>query len=300
MASGTKLSQIHPRPLLAHILEGMSKIELVPSQFGPVPRGSPLSYQCPPIAADVPVVNFPPLPMLGYQFGCNFKYVPTHHQSLHLESIKVTHCSASQIEEATRLQSKCTAWGKMRQSRVTASRFREVCHVVGDSSGQSLAVRIIKGTRQTSAMKRGLELEPDILRKYSETASVSVLPCGFIINPEAPHLGASPDGRVHDPSETFQFGLVEVKSTSADNIAQVPFIKLQRGQAKLKETHKYYWQVQGQLAVTGLQWCDFVTDTKSDFTIQRIWRDDAFIASMKDKLDLYYYSVYMDVYLSVV
>lgn len=188
----------------------------------------------------------------------------------------------------------------MRQSRVTASRFREVCHVVGDSSGQSLAVRIIKGTRQTSAMKRGLELEPDILRKYSETASVSVLPCGFIINPEAPHLGASPDGRVHDPSETFQFGLVEVKSTSADNIAQVPFIKLQRGQAKLKETHKYYWQVQGQLAVTGLQWCDFVTDTKSDFTIQRIWRDDAFIASMKDKLDLYYYSVYMDVYLSVV
>lgn len=93
---------------------------------------------------------------------------------------------------------------------------------------------------------------------------------------------------------------MEVKSTSADNIAQVPFMKIQRGQAKLKETHKYYWQVQGQLAVTGLHWCDFVTDTKSDFTIQRSWQDDAFIASMKDKLDMYYYNVYMDVYLSVV
>ncbi|XP_026124613.1 uncharacterized protein LOC113106807 [Carassius auratus] len=286
--------------MLAHILEGMSKVELVPSQFGPVPLGSPLSYKCPPIAAGVPDVNFPPLPVLGYEFSCNFKFVPTHHQALHLESIKVTHSSACQIDEATRLQSKCTAWGQIRKSRITASRFRKVCHVVGDSASQSLATRIIKGTRQTSAMKRGLELEPDILKKYSETASVSVLPCGFIINPEVPHLGASPDGQVHDPSEKFQFGLVEVKSTSADNIAQVPFVKIQRGIAKLKETHKYYWQVQGQVAVTGLHWCDFVTDTKSDCTIQRIWRDDAFIASMKDKLDMYYYNVYMGVYLSAV
>jgi len=88
---------------------------------------------------------------------------------------------------------------------------------------------------------------------------------------------------VHDPSETFKFGLVldfdfqfctlldKTKSTSVDNIAQVQFMKLQRGQAKLKETHNYYWHVQGQLAVTGLQWCDFVTDTKPDSTIQRIW-----------------------------
>ncbi len=170
---------------------------MVPSQFGPVPRGSPLSYQCPPIAAGVSDVNFPPLPVLSYQFGCNLKFVPTHHQALYLESIKVTQSSACQIEKATRLQSKCTAWGQIRQSRVTASRFREVCHVVGDSASQSLAARIIKGTRQTSAMKRGLELEPDILRKYSETASVSVLTCGFPINAEAPHLGASPDERVH-------------------------------------------------------------------------------------------------------
>uniref|UniRef100_A0A9J8CQT6 YqaJ viral recombinase domain-containing protein n=1 Tax=Cyprinus carpio carpio TaxID=630221 RepID=A0A9J8CQT6_CYPCA len=278
----------------------MSKVELVPSQFSPVPHASPLSYQCPPIAAGVPDVYFPPLPVLGYQFGCNLKFVPTHHQALHLESIKVTHSSACQIEEATRLQSKCTAWGQIQQSRVTASRFREVCHTVGVSASQSLAARIIKGTRQTSAMKCGLELEPDISRKYSETASVSVLPCGFIINPEAPHLGASPDGRVHNPSETFQFGLVEVKSTSADNIAQVPFMKIQRGLAKLKETHKYYWQVQRQLAVTGLHWCDFVSDTKSDCTIKRIWRHDAFIASMKDKLHMYYYNVFMDLYLSVV
>lgn len=190
LASGAKLSQINPKPLLAHILDGMSKVELVPSQFSPVPHGNPLSYQCLPIAAGVPDVNFPPLPVLGYQFGCNFKFVPTHHQALHLESIKVTHSSACQIEEAKRLQSKCTA--------------------------------------------------------------------------------------------------------------QVPFMKIQRGLAKLKVTHKYYWQVQRQLAVTGLHWCDFVSDTKSDFTIKRIWRHDAFIASMKDKLHMYYYNFFMDLYLSVV
>ncbi|XP_048022908.1 uncharacterized protein LOC125253145 [Megalobrama amblycephala] len=276
----------------------MSKMELVHSQFGPLPRGSPLSYHYPLLAADLPAVDFPNLPVPGSQLCTNLNFVPTHRQSFHLQSIQVSHILSSQIEHGTRLQSKCAAWAQVRQPRVTASRFREICHVVGESASQSLAARILKGTRQTSAMKLGLELEPDILKQYSETKSVSILPCGFVVHPDAQHLGASPDGRVYDPSEIFPFGLVEVKSTSAESVGQASFIKIQKGEAKLKETHKYYWQVQGQLAVTGLHWCDFVTDTQSDITIQRIWRDNIFIASMKEKLDMYYYYVYMDMYLS--
>ncbi|XP_003198385.3 uncharacterized protein isoform X1 [Danio rerio] len=300
LASGAKLNQIDPKPLLAHILGGMSEMELVSSQFGPLPRGSPLSYHYPLTAADQPTVDFPNLPVCGSQFSTNLNFVPTHHQSFHLQSIQVSHILSGQIEHNTRLQSNCAAWAHARQPRVTASRFREVCYVVGESASQSLAARILKGTKQTSAMKRGLELEPEILKQYSETKRVTVLPCGFVVHPDAPHLGASPDGRVYDPSEIFPFGLVEVKATSAESIGQASFIKMQKGQAKLKETHKYYWQVQGQLAVTGLQWCDFVTDTQSDITIQRIWRDDVFITSMKEKLDMYYYYVYMDKYQSMV
>ena len=167
----------------------------------------------------------------------------------------------------------------------------------GETSGKALATRIIRGTKQTQAMRRGLELEASIIKRYTESTNVIVLPCGFVVHPEAPHLGASPDGKVLDETESYPFGLVEVKTTSAENVASVPFIKITNGQAKLKESHKYYWQVQGQLAVTGLHWCDFVTDTAEDLTIQRIWRDEEFIASMKERLDLYYHNVYMDVYL---
>ncbi|KAL1250659.1 hypothetical protein QQF64_018455 [Cirrhinus molitorella] len=66
LASGAKLNQIHPKPLLAHILTGMSKMELIHSQFGPVPRGSPISYHYPLTAADVPVIDFPNLPVPDY------------------------------------------------------------------------------------------------------------------------------------------------------------------------------------------------------------------------------------------
>ncbi|XP_049334766.1 uncharacterized protein LOC111193945 [Astyanax mexicanus] len=303
LASAEKLSQVSPRPLLATVLESLSDVEIFPSKFGPVPRGSTLSYQCPlvsTVTTGPDTVNFPVLPVAGHSLGSNFNFVPSHHQALHLESLKVSFSMAAEIEENTRLQSKCTAWAQIRQPRVTASRFREVCHVVGDLAGQSLAARIIRGTKQTCAMRRGLDLEPEILRTYSQMANVTVMPCGLVVHPEAPHLGASPDGRVYDLLETPPFGLVEVKSTTADNIAGVSFIKMHKDQAKLKQSHKYYWQVQGQLAVTGLQWCDFVTDTKGDLTIQRIWKDDVFIASMKDKLDAFYHNIYMNMYLSMV
>ncbi|KAK0147920.1 hypothetical protein N1851_012380 [Merluccius polli] len=78
------LSEIRPRPLISHILEGISSLELVPSQFGPVPRGCTLSYQCPPLTPDKPVIDFPPLPLPGFSFISNLAFVPNLHQALHL------------------------------------------------------------------------------------------------------------------------------------------------------------------------------------------------------------------------
>lgn len=69
LASGAKLSEICPRPLIPHILEGISSLELVPSQFGPVPRGCTLSYQRPPLTPDKPVIDFLPLPSLDFRLA---------------------------------------------------------------------------------------------------------------------------------------------------------------------------------------------------------------------------------------
>lgn len=102
---------------------------------------------------------------------------------------------------------------------------------------------------------------------------------------------------MYDPSELPPFGLVEVKSSTKTDPSHVAHLKVQEDHAS--HSHKYYWQVQGQLAITGLTWCDFVTDTRSTLTVERIWRDDSFIAEMKEQLDVYYYGTYMNAYLKL-
>ncbi len=86
----------------------------------------------------------------------------------------------SVIEEQTQDQSECPLWKEMRKPRVTASRFHEASHVRGETSGQALARRILKGTKQTQAMKTGLDKEPEVLERYSDLFNVNVSPCGFV------------------------------------------------------------------------------------------------------------------------
>ena len=47
------------------------------------------------------------------------------------------------------------------------------------------------------------------------------------------------------------------------------------GHLKLEHNHKYYHQVQGQLALTasGLEWCDFVIWTLGGISVERIYFD---------------------------
>lgn len=302
LSLGEKLKSLRPQPLISSVLGGLSELSLVVSRFRPVPRGSPLSYQCPPVVATCHVKHpdapaFPKLPVDGATFPTALEFVPNCHQFYHLESLTVMQEIAAVIEEGTREQSKCPLWKEMRQPRVTASRFYEVCHVRGESSGQALATPILKGVRQSSAMKRGLEREPRVLEQYSKLYNVNVSPCGFVIHPDAPHLGANPDAKVYDPNAAPSFGLAEVKCPDICNISEAGHVKCVNGQAKLKINNKFYWQVQGQLSVTGLSWCDLITDTEEDITVERIWRDDKMITEMKEKVDLYFFGTYMNVYL---
>ncbi|XP_056441326.1 uncharacterized protein LOC130378640 [Gadus chalcogrammus] len=233
LSLGETLKNIRPQPLISSVLHGLSEVSMVDSSFGPVPRGSPLSYQCPPVVKlrndvqhpDAP--SFPKLPLEGSTCPTTFpKFASNSQQFLHLDSLTVTHEMAAEREEQTREQSECPLWQALRKPRVTASRFYEVSHVKGPSSGQTLAGRILKGVHQTPAMKRGLDREPQVLEQYSKHCNVNVSRCGFVIHPDAPHLGASPDARVYDPSAVPCFGLAEVKCPDISNISEAGHVKI--------------------------------------------------------------------------
>ena len=56
---------------------------------------------------------------------------------------------------------------------------------------------------------------------------------------------------------------------------------------KLKRTHAYYAQVQGQMDCTGAQWCDFVVYTKKGMSIERIAFDRGYWVELQEKLCLF-------------
>ena len=113
----------------------------------------------------------------------------------------------------------------MRKERVTASTFREVSYVRGPTAAENLAERIIRGTRQTALMKRGLDLEMEALKDHATLKNLNLRKCGLVIHPDAPWLGASPDGLVYDPLERPSFGLVEMKCPNAQSYIDCSYLR---------------------------------------------------------------------------
>ncbi len=107
---------------------------------------------------------------------------------------------------------------------MTSTRFHEVCHVRGHTSAENLAERILRGTGQTTDMRRGIDMEPLAVKEYCTLKNVNCSPCGFIVHPDAPWLGSSPDGVIFDPSGNPPFGLLEVKCPNIQSYVDCPYV----------------------------------------------------------------------------
>ena len=155
---------------------------------------------------------------------------------------------------------------------------------------------------QTPAMKRGVELELHAAIIYANVAKngrVNVFPSGLIIHPKCPWLGCSPDQKVYDldalSSDQNPFGLLEVKvvkegATSFDDVRYLT--KDNINQYSVKKNDIYYYQVQCQLGLTGLDWCDFFSYMKNDkFVCTRILFDPIFFPGAKDKVDNFFFQL---------
>ena len=73
-----------------------------------------------------------------------------------------------------------------------------------------------------------------------------------------------------------------VRTLSVDEIFQKCgknfYLEKVDGMLKLKQTHRYYMQVQGELGVMNKQWCDFVvyTESKDGVFVECVYFDDDF------------------------
>ena len=111
-----------------------------------------------------------------------------------------------------------------------------------------------------------------------------VIQCGLILDPEFPFMGATPDGLVN--CKCCGSGVLEIKcpfSCKDKGFAKVAsenpsfFLVDDDGHLQLKEDHAYYYQVQLQMKLCRVQYCDFVAWREDDIFQQRIYSDSNFI-----------------------
>jgi len=92
----------------------------------------------------------------------------------------------------------------------------------------------------------GIRFEPVVKQIYEDKYGVTLKELGRLTHPIDPRCSASPDGLIYDCPKNERTGrLIEIKCPATREVDG-------------KISKKYYWQMQMQLHVTQLQYCDFV------------------------------------------
>ena len=165
-------------------------------------------------------------------------------------------------------------WRKARTGRVTGS-------VAGAALGLNPYMTPEQLIRQMVREYHGAEsdFKSNIATDYGKThepiAAMSYLAgtgnhpeeCGLFVHPEYDWLGASPDALIDDD------GLVEIKCPFKFRkcVGVPPF-------QTAEEQPSYYAQMQIEMACAGRQWCDFYQWSKASTSLERVYRDDKWLA----------------------
>ncbi|GBM79705.1 hypothetical protein AVEN_138719-1 [Araneus ventricosus] len=143
-------------------------------------------------------------------------------------------------------------------------------------------------------MRYGLANEDVARSQYKIQNGVLVSKCGLFVDPNNPFLCTSPDGLVGSE------GLVEIKCpyTAREAKALQEFYEgNKKFGLKFKEnkdvflptSHKFFYQIQGQLNITNRKWCDLFLWCREDSLTIRIERDETFWKSILPKLKHFYF-----------
>lgn len=177
-------------------------------------------------------------------------------------------------------------WYQARLGKATASRFKDI---IGKTKAGSYAAArknyraellIERLTGRSSerftsaAMEWGTETEELARLRYSLRTHNQAKLVGFLQHDEL-QAGASPDGLVGTD------GQIEIKCYNTAN-----HIETLRSGVMPSE---HMAQVQGQLWITGRQWCDFISfdpelPPQAQLFIQRMERDDTYIKMLESEI----------------
>lgn len=187
------------------------------------------------------------------------------------------------------------AWFRARCGKITASCFADVISVCQKKSGArnpgdptavaeryaaDLAIERISGQPHGEppkawVLERGHEMETAARRIYEGRTGAFVTEAGICVTDDGT-FGYSSDGLVDDD------GLIEIK-------APIDSTKI-LAMWQTGDTSEYDHQMQGGMWITGRKWVDFIMYVPDlaavgrDLYVKRVFRDDAFIDDMVQRL----------------
>nr|CAI5839161.1 unnamed protein product [Callosobruchus analis] len=137
----------------------------------------------------------------------------------------------------------------------------------------------------------GKESELRAIKDFEKGMNLNVSQCSLFVDEEHFCLGASPDGLVgeHDIIEIkFPYSIVKMSPTEAILKEKIKFAILVDNSLHLKRNHDYYYQVQGQLAITRKRSCYFVLSRSTGILCEQIFYDQQFWQEMAPKVRKFY------------
>lgn len=183
-------------------------------------------------------------------------------------------------------------WFEARLGKATASNFSKIMagkkYVGWNNYKAQLVTERLTGMKAdgftSKEMQWGIDYEEAAKLTYELETGNRVKDCGFFQH-EFLDAGASPDGLVGLE------GLVEIKCPNT--ATHIETLKSQ------KVPRTYYWQVMGQMWITGAQWCDFISydprmPPNSRICIIRSVRDEEAIGRLEEQVTIFLKEVESD------
>lgn len=225
---------------------------------------------------------------------------------LHMLPSDIERCAKETVGQRTNPN-----WSKARRHRITASNFGIVLKAVGRGRyPASLFRRLLQEYNLDSkeAVAWGNVHEESAIAQYRTAFGAVVRSTGLWLHSSG-CLGASPDGIIDKAAPSvyvfgdasFQPTILEVKCPYSlkDGMARdivhkknSCLVEDASGNFKLKKSHEYYDQVQGQIHLTGANAADLVIWTPKDMMVVRVQKDDQWAQNI-EKLQNFFFEVFL-------
>uniref|UniRef100_A0A7M5VBF9 YqaJ viral recombinase domain-containing protein n=2 Tax=Clytia hemisphaerica TaxID=252671 RepID=A0A7M5VBF9_9CNID len=237
----------------------------------------------------------------------NTELSPKENAGLFTYELKISKKNILDLSEATVGQGETEIWKNHRQGRMTASNFHSIftkCATLRknpETDCTSLTNTLLGKSGPSGneyAIKHGNNLEERARRRYrhimkSKHRKFEVKEAGLFLFEKHPFVGGSPDGLVS--CVCCGEGVLEIKCPfnvrdsvpSHENVAYL--VKNDTtGLVNLKRNHNYFFQIQGQLGVTGRKYCDFFVYTRHGEYMERIKFEPTLWTEILDRLNCFW------------